>query len=473
MLAYHRAYESTNQFANVVGSTTTTTTTTAMDAGYDMWMQWARRAQHDAQRRRQLRRTRQQQEQQQLFLAAGTANLMPTKPHPPGRRLGNSLSNTDDLISGNVVDPRVERHMSLPCSKKRTLPTQLPPLPMQQQQQSPGGGKQQQQQQRQQQQRQYQFRSASLSSPASLPVEQKRRQPQPQQFQKQYYRRYVFDDSNRNQNAQCYDDDDDHDSTRGGAEVVVDYDDTDGDDDIAPQLGHDYDIRLDYGNNSSSNDNDNDNDNDVSDNDVNDNDADTARLNHSIRSLQLDDPAYSSSSVATLPISGENDADDKGNSRNHDVNALLFEQQEKIWRQIKLEQKLTTMQQQQQHQQQQLNRPKKKRVRTSDRIARDISASGRASPTKKPSLLDEPERYPASADRPERRDNDQDQHHLRLQGRRVKVVPQSSVEEALMKGEAILVTCVVCDKRLLVTSEMTMIYCPECGTLSSKSSLRK
>jgi len=56
---------------------------------------------------------------------------------------------------------------------------------------------------------------------------------------------------------------------------------------------------------------------------------------------------------------------------------------------------------------------------------------------------------------------------LRFQGKRVKLVPQSRVEEAWRRGEAILVSCVVCSKKLLATSDMTMIYCPECGSLSS------
>lgn len=52
-------------------------------------------------------------------------------------------------------------------------------------------------------------------------------------------------------------------------------------------------------------------------------------------------------------------------------------------------------------------------------------------------------------------------------GQRVKIVPQSRVQEAYRSGKAVTLTCVGCEKKLLATPEMTMVFCPVCGTLSS------
>lgn len=57
---------------------------------------------------------------------------------------------------------------------------------------------------------------------------------------------------------------------------------------------------------------------------------------------------------------------------------------------------------------------------------------------------------------------------IHVDGRRVKILPESRVERAVECGEqVILVKCIGCEKQLLVTGDMSMIYCPSCGTLSS------
>ena len=57
---------------------------------------------------------------------------------------------------------------------------------------------------------------------------------------------------------------------------------------------------------------------------------------------------------------------------------------------------------------------------------------------------------------------------VRLDGRRVKILPESRVERAVECGEqVVLIKCIGCEKKLLATGDMPMIYCPSCGTLSS------
>lgn len=57
---------------------------------------------------------------------------------------------------------------------------------------------------------------------------------------------------------------------------------------------------------------------------------------------------------------------------------------------------------------------------------------------------------------------------FKLYGKRVRVIPQEQVREAWKRGEAIEISCVVCETRLLTIADLNlgMVYCPECCAIA-------
>lgn len=64
--------------------------------------------------------------------------------------------------------------------------------------------------------------------------------------------------------------------------------------------------------------------------------------------------------------------------------------------------------------------------------------------------------------------SDRSPHTHKLEGgRQLKILPRSRVEEAVMRGDRLLlIDCLGCRKRLLATPDMPAIFCPACGSLS-------
>ena len=52
-------------------------------------------------------------------------------------------------------------------------------------------------------------------------------------------------------------------------------------------------------------------------------------------------------------------------------------------------------------------------------------------------------------------------------GRRMKIVPQTRVEKAWLQGQGVVIQCIGCDKKLITAPNVTVVYCPACGTLAS------
>jgi len=52
-------------------------------------------------------------------------------------------------------------------------------------------------------------------------------------------------------------------------------------------------------------------------------------------------------------------------------------------------------------------------------------------------------------------------------GRRMKIVPQTRVEKAWLQGQGIVIQCIGCEKKLITAPNVTVVYCPACGTLAS------
>ena len=53
-----------------------------------------------------------------------------------------------------------------------------------------------------------------------------------------------------------------------------------------------------------------------------------------------------------------------------------------------------------------------------------------------------------------------------LPGQPIKVIQQADVIDAMRRGQAKITSCFVCAKKLIITKEMTIVYCPGCGSLS-------